>query len=169
MKKSTLTMQNAFTFLLQGLYFTETRLATELGSCSRQSTSARLSDEVKNYAESTQYKLLKLERIFSYLLNTSNSRKNEVIDKLLTETHAILNTADPGHLKDILMIGCIQNINAYKITSYRTACLLAVELELDTVADLLQQIIGWETETSRILAALSSEQFCGLAGESTTK
>jgi len=169
MKKSILTTQDAFTFLLQGMYFIEARLMEELGSCTGQITSTALKDEVKRYRESAHYKQLKLERIFSYLMNDTNARKIEVIDKLMEETHKMLDSVHSGHLRDILMIGCIQNVNAYKTASYRTAYLLAVELELDTVADLLQQILEWEVETGRTLASIASHEFCRLTGDTKPK
>jgi ferritin-like metal-binding protein YciE len=50
-------------------------------------------------------------------------------------------------------------MNAYKIAYYRSAYLIAVELELDTATDLLQQVLEWEIETSRDLALLAIEEF----------
>ncbi|SKC83440.1 YciE/YciF ferroxidase family protein [Ohtaekwangia koreensis] len=165
MKKSILTVQDVFTLLLQEMYFTEDRFRHELASYISQVTSVTLKEEMNRYAESTQYKLLKLERIFNYLFNESSSRKSEVIEKMIAETNTILQVADSGCMKDILMMGCIQNVNAYKTASYRTACLFSVVLELDTVGDLLQQILKWEKQAGDALALLASREFCRLTGE----
>jgi ferritin-like metal-binding protein YciE len=81
------------------------------------------------------------------------------VDELITETRLMLSSAVSENLKDLLTVGCIQNINAYKIACYRSAYLMAVELELDTATDLLQQVLEWEVETSKILARLSIEEF----------
>ena len=57
------------------------------------------------------------------------------------------------------MAGCIQTISGYKTAAYKTAHLFAIELELDTVADLLQQIIDWEMETGKSMSSLSIKEF----------
>jgi hypothetical protein len=44
-----------------------------------------------------------------------------------------------------------------------------VELELDTVTDLLQQILEWETETGKALAALAMDEFYGMPDSYNTK
>jgi ferritin-like metal-binding protein YciE len=87
------------------------------------------------------------------------TRKNGVIDKLLEDTHHMLAACDVPHLRDQLAAGCIQNINAYKVTTYQTAYMFAVELELDTVADIVQQILEWEMINKKVLAELAIELF----------
>lgn len=168
MKTEINSLNDALAFLLQGLCFTETRLAEEFGSCYNQITSVPLKHAIKNYASSSKDKVLKIERIFNYLLKEPITRPNNVINELLKETGEILTGTTSTHLKDVLSIGCIQNINAYKISGYRSAYVFAAELELDTVTDLLQQILEWELETNKILATLSIEEFNSIQC-STTK
>jgi ferritin-like metal-binding protein YciE len=71
----------------------------------------------------------------------------------------MLSATTSPHLRDILAIGCLQNINAYKIAGYRSAYMFAVEMELDTPTDLLQQILEWEIDSSKTLSALAIEEF----------
>lgn len=159
MKTTITTLQDALAFQLQGLHYAETKVREEFNSCSLHLTSSRLKEEIGKYMESSQDKILKLERIFNYLMQESVSRKNTAIIELLRETEQMLSIANSSHLKDILMISCIQNISAYKISSYKTAYLFSVELELDIVADLLQHILEWEIETGKVLGILAIEEF----------
>ncbi len=62
-------------------------------------------------------------------------------------------------MRDILNVSCVQNINAYKISVYRTAYLFPVDIELDSVTDLLQQILESELETETLLTTLAIEEF----------
>jgi len=151
--------QDALAYLLQGLYYTETTLKETLPSCCSAISSIRIRDEFKKYADSASNKLLKLERAFNYLMTEPMTRKNEAVHQLMTEMHHILAGTTSAHLRDILSIGYIQNINTYKISCYRSAYLFAVELELDTVTDLLQQILEWEIDASKILNQLAFEEF----------
>jgi ferritin-like metal-binding protein YciE len=159
MKTKINTLSDALAFLLQGLYFTETKLKEEFPLCCNQITSDHIRNEINNYTTNADVKQLKLERVFNYLLKEPLTRTNAVINGLINETHQMLASTTSSHLKDILSIGCIQNINAYKISNYRSAYMIAVELELDTATELLQQILEWEIDTSRMLAALSIEEF----------
>jgi len=159
MKKIITTLQEALAYQLNGLVYAETKVRDEFEICSQQITSPELKAEIKRYVGNADNKLQKLERIFNYLMQEPGPRKNEVIARMIAETHHLLGLTTSGHLRDILMVGCIQNINAYKIATYKTAYLYTLELELDTAADLAQQILEWELETSRKLAALSIHEF----------
>jgi ferritin-like metal-binding protein YciE len=158
MKTNIQTFEDALAYQLQGLFFAEKSLREEFDTCSREMTSDEVKVAIRKYVESADDKMLKMKRIFNYLLKPIE-RKNEVINKLIDETHHLLNYVTLPHLKDILMVSCIQNINAYKLAGYKTAYLFAVELELDTAADLIQEIISWERQTAKELSELSLEEF----------
>lgn len=159
MKTKINSLNDALAFLLQGLYFAETKLKSEFPSCCSEITSIRIKNEICNYAANADNTMLKLERVFNYLMKEPLTRENKAVNELLNETHLVIRSTTSSHLKNILTVGCIQNINAYKIANYRSAYMIAVELELDTATDLLQQILERETETSKVLADLSIEEF----------
>lgn len=159
MKPTIKTSSDALAFLLQGLYFTETTIKKTLPACFRGISSEQIRSTFNNYATSADNKLLKLERVFNHLMTEPLTRNNEAIHQLVGEMHQILTATTTPHLRDMLSIGYMQNINTYKISSYRSAYLFAVELELDVVADLVEQILGWELETSQLLSQLAIEQF----------
>src|SRR5690349_20306330 len=112
MKTEINSLTDALGFLLQGLYFTETKLKDEFPSCCAKITSPRIKAETSDYTASADNKMLKLERVFNYLMKDPLPRKNHAINDLIAETHEMLASISSTHLKDILTIGCIQNINA---------------------------------------------------------
>jgi ferritin-like metal-binding protein YciE len=169
MKKAITSVQDALIFVLQGMSYTETTLQDTFSTCQHRISSAALKGEIERYLNASKDQSLKIERIFNYLFNESSVRTNQVVDKLVAETLLMLDSTASTHLKDVMVIGCIQNINAYKLASYRTAYKLAVELELDTATDLLQQILEWETETGKALAALSIKEFYNTSVGDTIK
>ena len=159
MKKNIHTLQDTLAFQLQGLYFAEKLLKEEFRECSHEINSKKLKEQINAYASDAENKLLKIDRIFNYLMQEPEPRRNKVIVKLLKETKDMLAFTDSPHLKDIIIVGCLQNINAYKISSLKTAYMFTVELELDTAADLLQQILEWELEMAKALSNLAIEEF----------
>ncbi|WP_160118568.1 YciE/YciF ferroxidase family protein [Chryseotalea sanaruensis] len=159
MKNKISTLQDALAYQLQGLFFAEDEIRNELTTCIQQIRSIEVRNEIDHYVKTANEKLQKLERIFTYLMQESNPRKNDVVSKMIHETHHLLKLTSSAHLKDILMISCVQNINSYKTASYKSAYLFAVELELDTAIDLIQQILEWELATGKRLALLSIHEF----------
>ena len=159
MNKTIRTLQDALSYQLQGMLYAEDKVRDEFKACSHHITSTEVKKIIQTYIDNAENVKLKLDRVFNYLMVEPRSRKNEVINKMIDETQHLLTYASSSHLKDILMIGCIENINAYKTASYQSAYLMAVELEMDTPADLIQQILEWELSTCKSLAGLSIREF----------
>lgn len=159
MKNKITSLNDALAYLLQGMYFTEKRVKEELSSSCDDITSTTTRKEIEDYAESADDKMLKLERVFNYLMKEPMIRKSATIDHLLNETRQILSSTTSSQLRDILAIGCMQNINSYKISNYRSAYMFAVEMELDAATDLLQQILEWEIASSKIFSTLAIEAY----------
>jgi len=159
MTKAIKTLQDALSHQLLGLLYAENKVGEEFNICNHHITSPEVRTVIKNYIGNAENVTLKLNRIFSYLMLEPVARKNAVINKLIEETQYLLTYTTSPHLKDILMIGCMKNINAYKIACYQTCYLMAVELELDTAGDLLQQILEWEIATEKSLRSIAIVEF----------
>ncbi len=152
-------VQDALAFILEGLYYTETKLKDEFRACCTKVSSPHLIIELDKYGLNCENNLLKLERIFNYLMQEPELRKNEVVNQLMDNTNQILYSVKNPYLRDILTIGCIQNMNAFKIASYRSAYMLAVELELDTVTDLIQQMLEREAAETVTVSNIFIKEF----------
>ncbi|HOX84247.1 MAG TPA: DUF892 family protein [Chryseolinea sp.] len=159
MKKIIHNLQDALAFQLQGLLSIEKEIDHVLKTCSQYTGSPKIKKAIHEYVASASDKVLKIDRVFNYLMEEPIYRKNEIFNKMVDETHQLLSCTASVHLKDIMLITCIQTINAKKIASYKTAYIFAAELEMDTASELLQQILEWELETEKVLASLAVEEF----------
>jgi ferritin-like metal-binding protein YciE len=159
MNKTIKTLQDALSYELQGMLYAEVKVRDEFKACSHHITSPEVKAIIQTYIDNAGNVKLKLDRVFNYLMMEPLPRKNEVVNKMIDETQHLLTYATSPHLRDILMIGCIKNINAYKTAIYQMSYLIAVELEMDTPADLIQQILEWELSTCKSLAGLSIREF----------
>jgi ferritin-like metal-binding protein YciE len=159
MKQYFHTLQDTLVFQLQGLYYAGEKLKDEFKGCSGETTSIKIKAAIETYIDYSDTSHVKLERIFNYLMHEPETRKNISLVNFLTETRELLSYTDSPHLRDILMISCLQNINSYMVTSLKTAYMFTVELELDNVSDLLQQMLEWELEMGKSPAKLAIEEF----------
>ncbi|HEU5292158.1 MAG TPA: DUF892 family protein [Cyclobacteriaceae bacterium] len=153
------TLHDALNYQLQGLLYAERKIREEFNRCSTHLHSDEVKTALQKYIDNADNVQLKLERVFSYLMLEPVARKNEVINKMIEETQHQLTYASSVNLKDVMMIGCIKNINAYKTASFQTCYLMAAELELETAADLMQEILEWELATGKQLSELFIHEF----------
>lgn len=154
MKKSLQNLQDALAYLVNQLYDTEKKVLQTIGDAKVHIASPVLRQEIEKYAESSNDKLTKLERIFNYLMEEPHVPHNEVVDHLMEGVfQMITHTSDA--VRDVMIISCFQHICHNKIAGYGTARSMALELELETVGDLLSEIVCWEKETDRVLTRIA--------------
>ena len=159
MKSKIQTIEDAFVFTLQQLTYLEEEIRQGLFRREIQATSSRLRQEISDYEQSAHSKLLKLERIFNYLMREPHCRKTALVNHVVEETGAVLEATQVCHVKDILITNGFKCINACKINAYKTAYLYSVELELDTPSDLLQEMLEWEITTGKNFTKIAIEEF----------
>jgi len=157
MKTSVSNLEDALAFELRSSYNGEQLLSGGIQGCIEELDSQQIRMVLEEYAESAGHKLLKLERIFSYLLQEPFGRKNEVIDKLLEATQRGTTCSCSTKIGDMLLLSSFRQIIQYKISVYKTALMIALELELEIVSDLLHQILEWERKADKTLKDLQLE------------
>lgn len=158
MEKSIKTLQHALTLDLQQLYNGETQLRESISAVLHQIRSEPLKTILVQYCESSNHKRLTIDRMLSYLSSGPGTNVNEIIDKLMGELQNKVLCCSEDIL-DLLIIPVLQQICYYKISAYRSAMTIAMELEFEEVAELIQQIIEWERTTDRSLMELAYREF----------
>jgi ferritin-like metal-binding protein YciE len=151
-------LEDALVIQANDMYQAERRLLEVIPKHLEEINEQSLKSELLAYHRAANDKILKLERIFSYLMIEPNEKKNLVIDSLISKTHQLLELAANRAMRDVLMVACIRTINHYKIAGYETARAFAEELELDTPEQLLNEIINWEQTSERTFSKIATQQ-----------
>lgn len=157
-KKYLNTLNDALAFQLNNMYYAEQKLGPEIALCCRFTDFIHLQSEMDKYIEQSSYKMSKLERIFNYLMEEPGGQPNPIIDKMLEDTHAVLRMAGSARLRDVMLTSSLLAINHYKTGVYSCAQLIALELEIETVSDLLAEIVHWEKDTHKSLSRIALEK-----------
>lgn len=152
-------VSDALAYTLSNLYHSEQFMRDNFRTLAGKLTSPTLAVQLEEQVCGCENNLLKLERIFNYLMQDPVTGNRDAMIQLINDTVRLTASAHNHYLKDVLIIGGIQNIQAVKISNYRMAYMLAAELELDTVVDLVQQILEQETEATRSLSNLFIQRF----------
>lgn len=156
MKRTLENMNEALTFHLENMYDAEKMLQKKLADFLPHIVSPALKKEWTRYCESTPDKRLKLKRIFSYLLSGPFNRKNPSMEEMLKEMKEV-SKMTKGPLRDVMLIATMHQIIHWKIAAYGTARALAMVMELQTVTDLLEEIVQWEKEADAILSRIAEK------------
>jgi len=159
MKSNLNSLFDMLAYLLRGLNTDETKLMNDLGVNTDQITSTLVRCEVDDYLGGLRDNLLGIERIFSYLMTNNVTRKDHVVQELIRELNELFLTTDQSYLKDIFIISALRGISAYKTSLYHTAYQITLELDLETPADILQEILEREKKSFESFERLTLTQF----------
>jgi ferritin-like metal-binding protein YciE len=144
---------------LEKIYDAECNVMRSLPMLITKSLDKQLKAIVKRCIDTSRVSCSKLEIVFFLINQKSNGIDNIVIRDLLSNcTNAYMRRAEDA--KDIFLLGRLQQINLYKITTYDNILFCAEQLENQKVASIIREIISDESEirTALLNTALSSTQ-----------
>lgn len=144
---------------LHSLYYAEKTINHHFGQGIFEFQTPFDTNKVDAYLHHTESTILKLERIFNYLMQEPQAGKNHVVYEFIKEFKTIAETISDPHVHDLLLIKLFQNVCDYKLINYKTTYLFAMVTELDTVSDLLQQILEEEQEFKKSLDEIATSEF----------
>ncbi|HEY5749851.1 MAG TPA: DUF892 family protein [Chryseolinea sp.] len=164
MKNPLTNLHEALVYQLEGLYDAEKRLQKAMPILKHKVMLPALQTAIIRYGEQASDKRTKLKRAFSYLGCGPFGRKNRIMHDFLKNTLELCEHTSADRIRDAMAIACLKNISQYKLADYGTALGFAIALELDTVSDLLHEMISWEKETADALEDLRIAQLSAKPG-----
>jgi len=164
MKNPLTSLHEALAYELEGLYDAEKRLQKAMPILSHKVTIPALQAEITHYGEQASDKRTKLKRAFSYLGIGPFGRKNRIMHDFLKELSELCENTAADRIRDAMAIAGLKNISQYKVADYSTALGFSIALELDTVSDLLHEIITWEKKTTDAIEELRMAQLSAKSG-----
>lgn len=147
-------LNEALTYHLEGLHDAEKNLQIILPKVITETDSAALKSVFEKYAASAADKRLKIKRAFSYLLSGPFGKQNKAIREMIAELSSISKKTSTSEIKEVLLACCLSTIIHHKIAGYSSAMTIALALELHPVANLVSEVLGWESESDRELAKI---------------
>jgi len=149
------TLTEALNSELADLYDAEHQLIERLPKLALAVTSPSLRTAIEDHLNETRAEVDRLERIFSILGSKPASEVCEAMRGLLEEAEGVLQATGDLLVKDAVLIGALQRVEHYEIAAYGTARAFAEQLDLDDVADLLQESLDEEAAADRRLTRIA--------------
>jgi ferritin-like metal-binding protein YciE len=152
------TLNDALAFQLSSMYDAEQKIRHEMVHFCNYTNFIHLQNEIDKYIDQSSNKIIKLERIFNYLMEEPGGISNNTVASVLAEIESNVKNSTSPRLRDLMLTSSFLAMNQYKLGIYSCALVISLELEVETVSDLLQEIVTWEKETSKSLSKLAMEE-----------
>lgn len=149
------TLTEALTNELADMYDAEHQLIERLPKIAGAVTNPSLRAALQEHLNETRAQVDRLERIFSILGNKPPSDVCEAMTGILKDADEVSAASGDSLVKDAVLIGTLQRAEHYGIAAYVTARTFAEQLDLDDIADLLQESLDEEVVANRRLTKIA--------------
>ena len=149
------TLNEALKSELADLFDAEQQLLTNLPKVAQAVENSSLKTAIEEHLKETREQVARLERIFKILGRRPEPDQCEAMKGLLEEADEVISASGNKQVKDAVIIGALQRIEHYEIAGYGTARAFADQLDMEDVADLLQESLDEESSSDRKLTSLA--------------
>lgn len=144
-------LRQLFIDSLKDIYWAEKALAKALPKMSKNATTETLITAIEEHTRVTEEQVQKVESIFELLGKKAVTKKCEAMDGLIKEGEDIMQSSEPGPVRDAGIIAAAQKIEHYEIATYGTLCAFAKTLGEEQAASILEEILNEEKEADMTL------------------
>jgi ferritin-like metal-binding protein YciE len=130
---------------VRDIYDAEKQLTRAIPKLAKAASSVDLAQALESHLHETQDHVSRLEEVFSALGVPAKGKSCRGMKGLIDEGAEVLAQHEEGELRDLSIIAAAQRVEHYEISAYGTARALAMQIELDRVANLLKQTLDEES------------------------
>ncbi len=149
-------LEKFFVDQLKDMYYAEQHLLKALPEMQKAATSEELEDAFEDHLKQTERHVKRLEKVFNLLGQKAEGKKCEAIEGLTKEAKTIISETKEGTMtRDAALIIAAQKIEHYEIATYGGLVQLAITMNLDRAADLLDRTLQEEEDTDTTLTQIA--------------
>lgn len=139
-------LKELFIDSLKDIYWAEKALLKALPKMAKNAESQNLIAAIDEHTAVTEEQTARLERVFELVGKKAVAKKCEAMDGLIKEGQDIMESTEPGPVRDAGIIAASQKIEHYEIATYGTLVAFAKTLGMDDAATLLEETLAEEKE-----------------------
>ena len=149
-------LQKFFIDQLKDMHYAENELIKGLEEMKKATTTEELEDAFDNHIKQTQRHIQRLEKVFKLISKNPEGKTCEAMDGLLKECRSIIEETEDGSLtRDAALIIAAQKVEHYEIATYGGLVQLALTMNLNRAAELLDKTLKEEEETDQLLTDIA--------------
>lgn len=145
-----------FVDALKDIYFAEDAILDALGKMESAATTEELKEAFEDHQLQTKKHISRLEKVFKLIDETPEKKECEAIVGIIKEGEDIINSTEAGSMtRDVGLIIAAQKVEHYEIATYGGLVQLAITMNHDKAADLLDRTLEEEEETDLLLTEIA--------------
>jgi ferritin-like metal-binding protein YciE len=149
-------LEKFFIDQLKDIYYAEQQLVKALPEMQKACTTEELEDAFGNHLKQTERHVKRLERVFQAIGKKAEGKKCEAMDGLIKEARSIISETKEGSMtRDAALIIAAQKVEHYEIATYGGLVQLAITMNLDRPAEILDKTLQEEEETDALLTEIA--------------
>lgn len=145
-----------FVDALKDIYFAEDAILDALGKMESAATTEELKEAFEDHQLQTKKHISRLEKVFKLIDETPEKKECKAIVGIIKEGEDIINSTEAGSMtRDVGLIIAAQKVEHYEIATYGGLVQLAITMNHDKAADLLDRTLEEEEETDLLLTEIA--------------
>jgi ferritin-like metal-binding protein YciE len=159
-------LEKLFLDMLKDIYWAEDHLINKLQVMKEAAFTEELKDAFEDHLYATHKHKSRLEKVFRLLGARPEGKKCDAMEGLTKEAEKMIEaTAEGTMTRDAGLIIAAQKIEHYEIATYGSLVQIALTLDQDEAADLLEQTLWEEEDTDLLLTDIAETSVNPLADE----
>ena len=140
---------------LKDIYWAENALTKAIPKMIENATSSELIDTLTNHLAETENQVIRLEQVFASIDMKASGKKCAAMEGLIKEAGEIMESCEPGAMRDAGIISAGQKVEHYEIATYGTLRQFAETLGLKEAVELLQATLDEEKAADEKLSVVA--------------
>jgi ferritin-like metal-binding protein YciE len=159
-------LEQFFTDALKDMYWAEKAIMESLPKMQSAATTDELKEAFEDHELQTRKHVSRLEKVFQEIGQEPEAKKCEAMAGILKECEEIKNSTPEGSMtRDAALIIAAQKVEHYEIASYGGLVQLALTLNYDKAAQILDKTLAEEEDTDERLTEIAEGYINFEAGE----
>jgi ferritin-like metal-binding protein YciE len=162
-------LEKLFSDMLKDMYWAEKHLVEALPKMQKAATTQELQEAFEDHLYASQKHTSRLERVFKMMGKEAEEKKCPAMAGLTAEAESMMKETREGTMtRDAALIIAAQKIEHYEIATYGSLVQLALTMERDDVASVLEKTLWEEEETDQLLTNIAERYVNPMADEEDT-
>lgn len=159
-------LEKFFIDALKDMYWAEKAIVESLPKMQAAATTDELKEAFEDHELQSRKHVSRLEKVFQEIGQKAEAKKCEAMAGILKECEQIKESTPEGSMtRDAALIIAAQKVEHYEIASYGGLVQLALTLNYDRAAHILDQTLAEEEDTDEILTEIAESHINFEAGE----
>jgi ferritin-like metal-binding protein YciE len=155
-EKGTAPLEKFFVDSLKDMYYAEQKLLTSIPKMEEAATTEELKEAFSDHLYQTQKHVKRLEKVFGLIGKKAEGKKCEAIEGITKEAESIMKDTEEGTMtRDAALIIAAQKVEHYEIATYGGLVQLAITMQLNEVARILDTTLIEEEDTDKKLTEIA--------------